>query len=92
MTKLSNEDCIKELRRKIDDCSDRQRTASRMSITLQKKLQEICPHLRTEMTACYNWSSWPEYGTDPGYVTCLDCRKILRENWGDDSYKERIGP
>jgi len=33
------------------------------------------------------WSSWPDYGTDPGVIRCEDCNTQIGENWGGRSIK-----
>ncbi|MHC4644019.1 MAG: hypothetical protein ACYTBJ_00860 [Planctomycetota bacterium] len=65
--------------------------ADRLRSELFDLRKKACPHPESARTIDdpHHWSSWPDYGTDPGAIRCEDCNTIIGKNWGD--YKARKG-
>jgi len=40
---------------------------------LEKEMQELCPHKNVKKTGGGMWHSWPDYGSYPYFLECLDC-------------------
>lgn len=43
------------------------------------------PDSARTITKPHDWSSWPDYGTDPGVMKCEDCNTVIGKNWGDSA-------
>jgi len=50
---------------------------------------KACSHPESALTVTgpHEWSSWPDFGTNPGVIRCEDCNTKIGDNWGGRSIK-----
>ena len=59
-------------------------TAEKLRGDLFSLRAKVCKHPESArtVTEINHWSSWPDYGTDPGIIRCEDCNTKIGETWG----------
>jgi len=76
---------------KFKEANDAYMAASRLRSRLFAVRAAVCPHPESARTIVgpRPWSSWPDSGTDPGFIRCEDCNTVISDRYfGSD---ERTG-
>ena len=56
------------------------------------KLQAECKHTKIEKSGGGMWHEWPDYGYEPTFYECLDCKKVWNQEkigWDEKSMLEK---
>lgn len=64
---------IESLHKKLENLETKRSIILQRILKLQKEMQSICTHSRVEKSGGGRWSEWPDYGSYPYHLRCLEC-------------------